>query len=85
MGCEGLVLCSTSLLTSQDGGVAQAEYERAAILDPSSPDPYRQLGLLHYQDKDFARAREAFQRYLAIRPDAPDARRIKEYLGELSR
>jgi predicted Zn-dependent protease len=64
---------------------ARAEYERAAALDPAYPEPYRQLGLLYYQDKDTRRAREAFERYLALRPDAPDARRIKEYLAELAR
>ena len=65
--------------------LARAEYERAAALDPSYPDPFRQLGLLYYQAKDNDKAREAFQRYLALKPDAPDGRRIKEYLVELTR
>jgi predicted Zn-dependent protease len=60
-------------------------YERAAALDPTFPDPFRQLGLLYYQLKQPARAREAFEKYLALKPDAPDARRIKEYLVELDR
>lgn len=64
---------------------ALASYERAADLDPKLPDPHRQLGFLFYQQKENTRAKDAFQRYLALRPDAPDARRIKEYIVELER
>src|SRR3989441_3413999 len=35
-------------------------YERSAQLDPAFPDPFRQLGFLYYQQKENARAREAF-------------------------
>ena len=48
-------------------------------------DPWRQLGLLHYQEGQPALAREAFGRYLALAPGAPDARRIREFIGELDR
>jgi beta-barrel assembly-enhancing protease len=67
--------------------VAQAleAYERAAALDPTYPDPFRQMGFLYYQSKDPEKAREAFRRYLALKPDATDARRIKEYMVELER
>jgi len=61
------------------------EYRQAADLDPAFPDPFRQLGFLYYQQKDPVRAKEAFQKYLALKPDAPDARRIKAYLLELDR
>jgi predicted Zn-dependent protease len=61
------------------------EYAEAARLDPTYPDPFRQLGFLHYQQEERDRAREAFQTYLRLKPDAPDARRIKEYLLELDR
>ncbi len=64
---------------------AREAYERAAELDPTYPDPFRQLGLLYYQSKDNAKAREAFQKYLALKPNASDSRRIKEYLVELDR
>ncbi len=64
---------------------AREAYERAAALDATYPDPYRQLGYLYYQTRDSAKAREAFQRYLALKPDAPDARRVREYLVGLDR
>jgi predicted Zn-dependent protease len=65
--------------------LALERYQRAAELDPASPDPFRQLGFLYYQQNDTERAKEAFRQYLALRPDAPDAKRIKEYLIELDR
>jgi len=64
---------------------ALEHYERSADLDPAFPDPFRQLGFLYYQQKDSERAREAFRKYLALKPDAPDAKRIREYLVELER
>jgi len=63
--------------------MAQESYEQSAALDPAYPDPFRQLGLLYYQQKEPARARAAFERYLALKPDAADAKRVREYLGEL--
>jgi len=48
-------------------------------------EPHRQLGFLYYQQKDNVRAREAFERYLTLKPDASDAGRIKDYLVELAR
>ncbi len=39
----------------------------------------------HYQSKENDKAIEAFRKYLALRPDAPDARRIEEYVVELDR
>jgi len=64
---------------------ALVSYQRAAELDPAFPDPLRQLGFLYYQQKDNVRARDAFEKYLALKPNAPDGRRIKEYLLELER
>lgn len=63
---------------------ALERYERAARLDPSFADPFRQLGFLYYQQKETVRARAAFQSYLALKPDAPDAPRIRDYLIELA-
>ena len=58
-------------------------YEGAARLDPAYADPFRQLGLLYYQQQEIAQARAAFGQYLALKPDAPDAERVAEYLAEL--
>lgn len=68
-----------------DSQRALERYQRAAELDPAYPDPWRQLGYLYFQQKDRERARTAFEKYIALKPDAPDAGRIKEYLVELDR
>jgi beta-barrel assembly-enhancing protease len=70
---------------AQAAALALASYEKAAALDPALPEPHRQLGFLYYQEKQNARAREAFGKYLALKPDASDAKRIKEYVAELDR
>ena len=64
---------------------ARESYERAAALDPRAGAPYRQLGLLFYQEGALAQAREAFEKYLSLAPDATDAPRIREYVTELRR
>jgi predicted Zn-dependent protease len=64
---------------------ALARYERATQLDPTFADPYRQLGLLYYHQGAIDKALAAFEQYLTVRPDAPDAARIRGYLLELSR
>ena len=58
-------------------------YESAARLDPAYGDPFRQLGLLYYQQQEITQARAAFRQYLALEPDASDAERVSEYLAEL--
>ncbi len=65
--------------------LALASYEKAVDFDAGAPEPYRQLGFLYYQQKDNAKAKAAFEKYLALKPGAPDAKRIKEYLVELDR
>ena len=62
---------------------AVERYRRAVELDPRYAEPFRQLALLHYQRGDLVQARAAFERYLALDGDAPDARRIREYLAIL--
>ena len=64
---------------------AYASYERCIALDPDRTEVQRQLGLLYYQLRQIDRARDAFARYLALRPDAPDAARVREYLVEPGR
>jgi regulator of sirC expression with transglutaminase-like and TPR domain len=39
------------------------------------------MGLLYFQQRQFMAAREAFARYVAATPDAPDGARASEYLA----
>jgi tetratricopeptide (TPR) repeat protein len=63
---------------------ALASYDRSAALDPNLGEVQRQLGLLYYQQRQPDRAREAFMRYIALSPDAPDVARVREYLLALA-
>ncbi len=55
----------------------------AISLDHPPPEAFRALGLVHKQRADGASAAEAFEKYLAVAPDAADAGLIKNYLAEL--
>ena len=50
---------------ARDARLALASYDKAVELDPTAAEPHRQLGFLYYQQKDTARAKAAFERYLA--------------------
>jgi len=58
-------------------------YQKAAENDPSYPEPQRSLGLLYYTTGRKGEARQAFERYLALKPHADDRQQIREYLIEL--
>ncbi len=66
-----------------DAEQAIAAYQRAAECDPSYPDPQRSLGLLYYTSGKKAEARQAFERYLQLKPHADDRQQLREYLLEL--
>ena len=73
-------------LSRQRGGetatdAALTEYRRAVALDGSYPEPYRAMGLVLYKRGDKAGAREAFDRYLSLVPQAADRAYIEQYLG----
>ncbi len=58
-------------------------YEQAARLDPRYADPHRAIGVLRYKSADPEGALRAFRRYLELKPDAPDAQQIRDYILEL--
>jgi predicted Zn-dependent protease len=69
----------------REAGLAAAlgAYGRARTLAPERADVYRQLALLHYQRRDAAGARAAFEAYLRLTGDAGEARRVAEYVRAL--
>lgn len=75
----------TNADTTTELAKALGRYERAIDLDPGMAEPHRQLGLLYYQRKDFAKAKAAFERYVTLKPDAPDSARVMGYIVELDR
>jgi beta-barrel assembly-enhancing protease len=63
---------------------AIAAYQKAAEHDPTYPEPQRSLGLLYYTSGKKAEARQAFARYLELKPYADDRQQLREYLLELN-
>jgi predicted Zn-dependent protease len=62
---------------------ALTAYQRATSLDAAYAEPHRELGLLYRRLRDAENARAAFERYLALRPDAVDASIIRKFLRDL--
>jgi predicted Zn-dependent protease len=62
---------------------AIAEYAKAAALPGTPPDALRKKGLLHRERGEAAAAREAFEQFLAVDPQAVDAGLIRLYLQEM--
>ena len=65
------------------GRAALDDFQRGAAANRPPPDLFRSLGLLQKRRGDKAAAAAAFQKYLALVPDAGDAGLIKTYLSEL--
>jgi beta-barrel assembly-enhancing protease len=57
------------------------QHMAAAIqLEPSAPEPWRDVGLLLAQMGDNARAVQAFQQYMTLAPNAPEAPKLREFI-----
>lgn len=63
---------------------AIAAYAQAAVLPGTPPAALRNKGLLHRERGENELAREAFERYVALDPQAVDAGIVRLYLQELS-
>lgn len=64
---------------------ALADYRRALELDPGLAGAWRGLGLLLERQGDRAEARQAFQRYMELAPDAPDRDHVRATLERVER
>jgi predicted Zn-dependent protease len=56
---------------------------RAASAQSPRASVFRSLGLVHKQRADAPSAARAFEKYLAVAPDAPDGELVKAYISEL--
>ncbi|HET7294401.1 MAG TPA: tetratricopeptide repeat protein [Vicinamibacteria bacterium] len=57
------------------------EYAAAVQLDPTLAAPWRDIGVVFYELRDVNRAARAFERYLELAPDAPEAPKIRAFLN----
>jgi regulator of sirC expression with transglutaminase-like and TPR domain len=62
-----------------------AVLDRLLILDPAAADETRDRGVIYSRLECFNQAKEDFERYLELAPDAKDADAIREQLIELSK
>jgi predicted Zn-dependent protease len=69
----------------QDDDLAPAlvDLQKGAGLAKAPPELFRSLGLLQRKRQDAVAANAAFEKYLALAPDAGDAGLIKTYLTEV--
>jgi Zn-dependent protease with chaperone function len=68
---------------SGDTGRALADLDAASNVAGAPAEAFRSLGLVHQQRRDNLNAAKAFQSYLAMAPQAPDAAMVRSYLTEL--
>ncbi|MGV3570862.1 MAG: M48 family metalloprotease [Ramlibacter sp.] len=66
-----------------DAARALADLQQAVAAPGAPAEAHRSLGLLHRQRKDTAAAVQAFEQYLALAPEAPDAGLVRSYLTEM--
>lgn len=59
--------------------------DRLLILDPGSPEDTRDRGVIYTRLECYGQAKEDFERYLELAPDADDAQAIREQLVELAK
>jgi tetratricopeptide (TPR) repeat protein len=68
-----------------DGSIPESieAVEISIKLDPSNPQAHHQLGLCYASSGENSKARAAFERFLELAPDDPEATTVKEMLSYL--
>jgi regulator of sirC expression with transglutaminase-like and TPR domain len=62
-----------------------AVLDRLLILDPASAEDLRDRGVIYSRLECFGQAKEDFENYLRLAPDAPDASEVRAQIVELAR
>jgi tetratricopeptide (TPR) repeat protein len=78
----------TRLLGAKNLGAGEIErgvglVRKAIDLAPSMAPAYKTLGLALWKQEDWTGARQAFQKYLELNPEAGDRDQILDYLSRL--
>ena len=79
---KGLVLRAEAKIRARDQEGARRLLTRAAALDPTFADAWRDLGIVRATLGDAKGARLAYRKYLAVAPSAPDAAEVRRILRE---
>jgi len=67
----------------EDLAPALADLQKGAAMEKAPAELFRSLGLVHRRRQDAAAANAAFEKYLALAPEAGDAGLIKSYFTEV--
>jgi len=59
------------------------EFGAAVELDPKAAAPWRDIGIVFYELRNPTRAAAAFERYLELAPDAPEAPKMRAFVNAL--
>jgi len=62
---------------------AISEYKKATEIKPDYAEPYMGLGLVYYRRGLNEEAKEAFRKYLELKPEAKEAEEIKRHIDNL--
>lgn len=67
-----------------DNGLERAidNYKKAISIDSSCPEPYREIGLIYFKQKDKRRAIEFLEQYLYLSKESADKAYVEEYLKQ---
>lgn len=65
-----------------DSARAVTDLQRATTVPGAPSEAWRSLGLAHRQRGEPAPARQAFEQYLALAPNAPDAGMVRSYVAQ---
>jgi len=65
-----------------DKSKALAAYEEALAAGGAPPEIHRSIGLIHFRRKEWDKSNPAFERYLELRPQAPDRATILSYIRQ---
>jgi len=70
------------------GGAKNAQpaleaYVAAVQADPTMAAPWRDIGVIFYELRDVNRSGQAFEKYLELAPNAPEAPQIRAFLEVL--
>ena len=80
---EAWLLSATLSRRMERLGEAQAQIERAALLDPRNPQVGLEAGVIAAMSGREADARSSFQSVLTVAPDSREAERAQKYLDQL--
>ena len=67
-------------MAKKDADGARHQYEEAIRLQPNFPNAHYNLALTLEALGEFIRARQEFEAYLLLAPNAPDAEQVRKHL-----